>query len=355
MSNYTVRDQAVIAGKFLRVFGFGTFSLGNNGNYKKVVVKPIDYIFFIGNVLIASILCITSLKYYSSQLKYSKLVVMGALTATSGGSMVTLIGMIRVFLYRQKIWDLILKIDEISEKFERINVGVNFRGNFVTFILSLMAYLLYIGIGLLLMFFKWGFENRPYGILIYGYLATSFSFSMMWTTMFHVAIYLRLKLINKTIKALISKGKRKQNSADDIIISLKEIHLELMSTIHQVNSIFGFQTMLSVGINFLFNLFSFLVAYKTFYFGEANLLNSAYMTMYWMSFYTAFTFLIIFTCNRVDSENSNIKSNICKLTNRNVCTPLVLEAFGHQVKIVFSKSTCGLFNFDYSLIMMVTA
>lgn len=230
-----------------------------------------------------------------------------------------LIGMITVFINRQKIWNLILNIDEISERFEAIDVKIDFRRNSMAFILSLVAFMMYIGIGLLLMYFKWGFERSPYRIVIYGYLSTSFSFSMMWTTMFHVAIYLRLKMINKSIETFLVKGKTKkisQNSADDIMISLKKIHLELMSTINQVNSIFGLQTMLRIGLNFLFNLFTFLVAYKTFYFGERHLLNSAYMTMYWMSFYTAFTFLIIFTCNRVESENSNIKTNICKLTNR---------------------------------------
>jgi hypothetical protein len=355
MSSYTVREYAIIVGKFLRVFGFATFSLKESGDSKKAVVKPADYFFFISNVLLACILSVLSFKYYSS-MNISKLVKMGALTATTGSSLVTLIGMIKIFINRQEILNLILKIDEISEQFKKINVKINFRRNSMVLISSLIVYLIYIGFGLLLMFFKWGFEQRPFGILIYGYLSTCFSFSMMWTTMFHVAIFLRLNLINKSIESFLVKGKKNrisQNIADDIVISLKKIHLELMSTINQVNSIFGFQTMLCIGINFSFNLFSFLVAYKAFYFGEEYLLNSAYMTMYWMTLYTAFTFLVIFTCNRVDSENSNIKSNICKLTNRNICTNSCVEAFGHQLKIVFGKSTCGLFNFDYTLIMMV--
>lgn len=80
MSNYTVHDQAAIAGKFLRVFGFGTFSMKRGSeNYKKVVVKPVDYFFFVSNVLIASTLGVVSLKYYSGLLKESKLVSMGAM------------------------------------------------------------------------------------------------------------------------------------------------------------------------------------------------------------------------------------------------------------------------------------
>lgn len=357
MSSYSVIEQAKTAAKFLKIFGFGTFTL-TEGEIKKVVVSPFDYYFLIKNIFICFLIAYLTVRFDGTNFQSSKLVVLGALTAKLGGSFTTLTSILRVFMNRHKICNCIVKIDEISVKFHRVNVEVNFRRTFLFFIVSLNSFLVYILLGLFLMYFLWGYDEHPTEVLVFGYLSSSFSFSMMWTTMFHISIFLRLKLINTTIETMIvksrSRPKKPLKNSDKVIFTLKEIHLGLMGAVGQVNAIFGFQTMLCVGLNFLFNLFSFLVAYKSFYFGEKLLLNSAYTTMYWTSFYTAFTFLIIFTCNRVDSENSKIRDNICRLTNRNVCTPIVLEAFGHQVKIISGKSSCGLFNFDYSLIMMVS-
>lgn len=139
-----------------------------------------------------------------------------------------------------------------------------------------------------------------------------------------------------------------------LVLKLKKIHHDLMQCVGMVNVIFGFQTMLCVGIVFLFTLFTLFTAFKTFFYHEHLMLNMTKATVYWCLFYNFFKFCIIYTCSMVDTEAENLAALTFKMMSRNVCSPVVMQAFGHQVKQLSGKSTCGLFNFDYSLIMMVT-
>lgn len=137
------------------------------------------------------------------------------------------------------------------------------------------------------------------------------------------------------------------------VLALKSIHHDLMKCVRLVNVIFGFQTMLCIGVTFLFTLFTLFSAYKAFYFHEYDIISISLSSLYWCSFYNYFKVCIVYTCNLVDSEDEVLATLIYKMINRDVCSPLTMQAFGSQVKQISGKSTCGLFNFDYSLIMTV--
>ena len=126
-----------------------------------------------------------------------------------------------------------------------------------------------------------------------------------------------------------------------------------MKCVRLVNIIFGFQTMLSIGISFMFTLFTFFISFKAFYYHDTEV-GSSLSSIYWCIFYNYFTHLVIYTCNLVDAESTHLLTSIFKMMNRNVCSTLTMQAFGNQVKQISAKSSCGLFNFDYSLVMMVS-
>lgn len=171
MSSYSVLEQALLAAKFLKWFGFGTFSLVVKEESKKVVVRLADYFFLFGNIFICFLIGYLTVRFDGINFQNNRLVVMGALTSKLGGSLTTLISILRVFMNRQKICDLILKIDAISDEFHKIEVDVNFRRNFLGFIASLNFYLVYICLGLFLMYFQWGFDKHPSEVVVYGYLS----------------------------------------------------------------------------------------------------------------------------------------------------------------------------------------
>lgn len=140
---------------------------------------------------------------------------------------------------------------------------------------------------------------------------------------------------------------------EETILGLKSIHHDLMKCVRLLNITFGFQTMLSIGISFMFTLFTLFISYKTFYYDDTEI-GATLSSIYWCIFYNFFTFLIIYTCSLVDSEANQLATLIYKMMNRNVCSTLLLQVFGNQVKQISGKSSCGFFNFDYSLIMMVS-
>jgi hypothetical protein len=126
-----------------------------------------------------------------------------------------------------------------------------------------------------------------------------------------------------------------------------------MQTVKLVNTIFGFQTMLCVGVVFTFTLFTLFVNFKAIYYQDLGIKNVAASSLYWSLFYNIFKVAVVATCNSVDAENATLSTLIYKLMNRDILPTELMEAFGYQVQQISGKSSCGLFNFDYSLIMMV--
>lgn len=140
---------------------------------------------------------------------------------------------------------------------------------------------------------------------------------------------------------------------ESIILTLKSIHHDLMRCVRKINYIFGIQTMLCIGTTFIFTLFTLFSAFKYFFYHDVDF-SVALSSLFWSFFYNYFIFCIIQTCNIVDIECEKLANMIYKLINRNVCSSMLMQTFGNQVKQISGKSTCGLFNFDYQLIMMVS-
>ena len=156
-------------------------------------------------------------------------------------------------------------------------------------------------------------------------------------------------LLSPSKQLVLSQSKISEST----IYTLKSIHFDLMRCVRLANRIFGFQTMLCIGITFLFTIFTLFVSYKAFFY-EDKLINVSISSIYWCCFYNCFYFTVVTVCNLLDSENLLLSSQISKLVNRNVCRSTIIEAFGNQVRQISSKSSCGLFNFDYSLFTLVS-
>lgn len=151
----------------------------------------------------------------------------------------------------------------------------------------------------------------------------------------------------------VCKALTSSDEKESIILTLKSIHHDLMKCVRTLNVIFGFPTMLSIGITFLFTLFTLFASFKAFFYRDIAP-QMALSSIYWTIYYNIFLFGIIFTCNMVDAEIEKLATLIYKMMNKNISYPLAMQAFGNQVKQISPKSSCGLFNFNYPLIMMVS-
>lgn len=197
MSNYSVRSLSITAGKFLKLIGFGTFSLVD----EKVKVTAFDFACFTFNISVGCLVFYLSLWYSGQQLnKSSVLLSIGIFITMNGGSLITIVSMASVFWHRNRIWKLLTMLDKVVEKFRTIKVFSDFTHYMIAFAVVATVSFAFIAIGLLAMFFFLEYRKKLGVLLIYGYLSATFATSMLWTAMFHLAIYIRLRLLNDTIR-----------------------------------------------------------------------------------------------------------------------------------------------------------
>lgn len=199
MSDYSVRKAAIKTGSYLKLFGFGTFSAYDGSN--TAYVSGFDFTCLSLNLMIGSLVFYLSLSYGLERLsQYSILLALGIVTTMVSGSLVTIISMLIVFWNRQRIFDIIIILEDIMTKFRRINIRPNFGRQFKVLALFACTAVLCIIFGLVVMAVWLGYSSRIEMLVIYGYLSANFGASMGWSATLYVAIYGRLKLLNETIR-----------------------------------------------------------------------------------------------------------------------------------------------------------
>lgn len=197
MSSYSLREGAFKVSKFLKLVGYGTFSVVNN----KVYVTAFDFACFVFNILIGSFVLYLSLQYsFNGLSKVSILISIGVIITMNGGAIASLTSTITVFCQRKRVWKVLTALDVTIDKFREIHVYPNFRGFFLFYAAFASTIMITILVGLAIMATWLGYAEKLGILLIYGYLSTTYSMLMAWTAMFHLAIFLRLRLVNETIR-----------------------------------------------------------------------------------------------------------------------------------------------------------
>lgn len=197
MSNYSIRVFALGFKKYLRLIGFGTFSIRND----KVHVTFWDCSCLSFNILLGFFVFYLSLEHGLQRLEdYSLLLALGVLITMMCGSAVTILSMVLVCYHREVVWELITSLDIAIEKFKKIQVFPDFKRYVMIFVFFAVLSVILISIGLIIMGLLEHSVFKPGAFLTYGYLSTSLAASLGWSSMFHLSIYLRLYLINKTIR-----------------------------------------------------------------------------------------------------------------------------------------------------------
>lgn len=197
MSSYSVQASAIVASRFLKLIGYGTFSLIDN----KVQVTVYDFACLTFNLSIGCLVFYLSFMYGAEQLARSSILLsLGVIITMNGSSFVAITSIICVFFHRHRIWKVIILLDIVIEKFGKIHVYPDFKRYMIAFAAFAIITAALIIFGLTGMAVWLGYSTRFGILLIYGYLSAAFATSMGWTAMFHLAIYLRLRLINETIR-----------------------------------------------------------------------------------------------------------------------------------------------------------
>jgi len=197
MPKHSVARFAIVASRFLKLVGYGTFSMVDG----RVRVKAFDMLCLLLNLSAGVVMFYIAYQYTIHRLpESSALVNLGIILTMNGSSAITIISMFCVFHRREQIWELVLLLDVVSSRFERIKVDPDFRLYMIVFGVGALLFLLLIILGLSLMFFCLGYSNKIGILIMYAYVSTNFSASMGWIAMFFLAVFVRLRLMNRTIR-----------------------------------------------------------------------------------------------------------------------------------------------------------
>jgi hypothetical protein len=139
------------------------------------------------------------------------------------------------------------------------------------------------------------------------------------------------------------------------INALQLIHSYLIKCIKLINNIFGFQAMLCVGISDFFTFFTLFSSYKSSSIKTSKQRDMTLMSIYWCLYLNTIKTIALVLCCLTENQNYETSRIINRLISRNVCDVTILKSFGNQVVGQSSKSSCGLFYFDFKLFGTVSS
>lgn len=154
---------------------------------------------------------------------------------------------------------------------------------------------------------------------------------------------------------MTSKNIYHSPNVDTVINALQLIHSYLIKCIKLINNIFGLQAMLCIGIADFFTFFTLFSSYKSSSIKSSKQRDMTLMSIYWCLYLNTIKTMALVLCCLTENQNYETSRIINRLISRNVCDPAILKSFGNQVVGQSSKSSCGLFYFDFQLFGTVSS
>lgn len=357
MSNLLVKNS-IRSIKVLKFFGFASVTIEN----EKCVTKPTDYLFFIGNFLIGSVLVSSSIKYRKELISTdSEIIEIGNFVTYVASIGISLISMVLYFFFRFKIWNMILQLKEVDYKFDDIGVKINeeFYENterrYKYGVICIMMITLPLN-GAVYITGKSFLKS-----CLYFYSGVYLTLSVGSVVAIINAARLRIKTINKVLESTfnfsseikIIKSKSLPNNVE-LIRAMMNIYSKIMKVYDSISICYGVPTMLGFGFLFFYAIFTSFMAYKDFSnFGRLN--GPTIVSLMCSCYLHLFTSSVLFLCTSTEREAEGtlkVANSILKRSTDEV-EVAVLISFSSFVKRRRPKFTCGLFDFDWTLLYSV--
>lgn len=203
----SMRHDFIRASKWLRIFGYATFSVRNLQD-KKVQVSRNDLGWFIANLIISCIAFYFSIVYSYADLYRKSLIHYVILTVDISISAVCIISIICAFMFRNEMWKYVTLIDAINESFLKIGINAA-KDNFLRILLSIFCSIIFFTlVGTLMMTYFMEYYKRPIGLFHFAYLSINFSYSMFWALICHGAICRRFRIMNNILRWILDRTRK---------------------------------------------------------------------------------------------------------------------------------------------------
>ena len=346
--------------KVLKVFGFASITIENG----KSVTKLVDYLLFFLNFIIGFIFAYYSIKYRKELVETSsEIVQVGNFVMYVASIAVSSVSMLVEFLFRHKIWKMILKIEEIDKKFN--DIGASFVQQF--YVRSERRFKLFIFVIILLAIpvnvTVYVIEKSFLKLALYLYSGTYFILGVGSVVGVMNAIRVRIISISKVLKKIlrtsgdikeVSSTKLSRFNNSELLKALMEIYGKLMETYDSINLCYGVPTMLGFGFLFFYTIFTSFMSFKDLS-TDGVLSGISKVSILFSSYLLTFAFSVIFLCTLTENTAKGtlkiINSALRRSTNEMEVALLI--SFSSLVKRRPPKFTCGLFDFDWTLVYSV--
>lgn len=194
------RNNLIVASKWLKLFGYATFSVKSIQDVK-VSVTLMDFLCLTVNLTAGCILTYFSVVFTSEHYPLKLLLHCVIKVVISSISLVSLISMASVFIFRNKIWKFAKLIDMMDINFCDIGVksGADFFLKLLIYLFAAVLIFTLIGIALMERFLD--YDHSVIQVLLHFiYLSLNFSFCMFWAILFHGAINRRFGILNDVLR-----------------------------------------------------------------------------------------------------------------------------------------------------------
>lgn len=356
MSSYLTKNS-LLGIKVSKLFGFSPFTIVND----KCVTTLFDFLLFIGNLSIGSMFAYQSVRYRKELVSTnSEIVEVGILVSCVSLISVSLISMMLNFIFRKKIWNMILGLKEVDAKFSEIDAANNqdFYKKNESWFKFVMVVIVFITIPLNGAVYI--IEKSLLKSGLYFYCGIYYVISVGSVCGIMNATRLRIKSINVVLESRICEIKIVQHVKSgsgkaELMRALMDIYNKLMEVYDSISICYGINAMLGFGFLFFYSIFSSFMAYKDF-FTNGSLSGVTIVSLMFAAYLHLFMFSVIFLCTLTENEAQlTLKlSNQLLKTAKEDMEVAMLISFSAFVRRRLPKFTCGLFDFDWSLIYSVS-
>lgn len=341
--------------KVLKFFGFASFSIEN----RKLVTKPRDLFFLLLSFSTGITFIVTSIQN-RSELGTARdhIADVGNFLTYISSLVIALISMSISFIFRHKTWQNILKMAAIDDMMKKIDFYVDYN-HIATRTRWIASFLILWSVPLNI--FIYHIEKSMLKAFLYWYSGTYFILSFGTAVGVLNGSYIRFKSINSMFEYFFEGSDNVKVVKSELIDTKRivavgiEAYGELMDVYESINVYNGMQAFLGVGLLYFYTIFTSFMVFKD-WSVNGYLSNITIGSVVYGCYLHIFTASLIYVCHIVEEQPKKTLRMINSLISgsKNENDVALLTSFGSLIKIRSPKFSCGLFDFDLSLVYGVS-
>lgn len=357
MRELMIREHVLRIFKTLKFFGFAIFTIKNG----KSVTTLTDLLFLGANLFVSISLLVCSVIFRDlfSQ-NGSEILNFGNLVTFVTANCLTTISMMIGFLFRHRIWKIMVELTEIDRMLNSIEFFEDYTAIgriLVTCFLFLMS------LSVPLNIFYYYANGSAIKACLFFYSSFYYMLSSALVFVFMSSTLVRIRTVNKICNSishcssnvrLVTSG-QVEHDDQKLISVMIDIYGKLTEIQHDINICFGGQLMMGLGLLLFYSIFTCFMAYKDLS-DDRHLNVRTVATILFSVYLHIFSFAIIQLCclKEKEAEKTLKLSNEILNRSKDKTKIALLMMLNTLVERNPPKFSCGLFEFDWKLVYGVS-